>query len=77
LLKKSQSAQFADAFNKISLPRQTKPRLMNSSFRLELEVSYGVGLTDTSRPRRALDNFVAGRAARPAASPSPLGSADE
>jgi len=64
LLKKSQSAQFADAFNKISLPRPIKPRLMNSSFRLELEVSYAVSLTDTSRSRRALDIFVAGRAAR-------------
>jgi hypothetical protein len=68
LLKQSQSAQFADAFNKISLPRQTKLRLMNSSFRLELEVPYGVGLTDTSRSRKALEIFVAGRAARPAAS---------
>jgi hypothetical protein len=65
LLKKTQSAQFAGAFNKTSLPRQTKPRLMNSSFRSNLEVSYAAGQADTSWLRETLDIF-AGRAAGPA-----------
>jgi hypothetical protein len=71
LLKKSQSAQFADACNKKSLPKQTSPQVMNSSFCLKLEVLYAISRSDTPRSWGTLD-FFAGRAARPAASPLSL-----
>jgi hypothetical protein len=63
IVEETQSVQFADMFNKISLFRPAPSRFMNSSFHLVLEVPYAVRGSDISWRRKIL-NIFAGRAAQ-------------